>query len=83
MNRDYLDLYTQDIGDGSGGDYTSVSAGSVGNTNIASTSPSYKPFAYRSKIPKGGKKAKKQGKPVLKPGAGSGPDDPEFRGPAQ
>lgn len=82
MARDYLDLY-QDVGDGSGGDYTSVSAGSVGNTNIASASPGYKPYSYRGKIPKGGKKAKKQVKPVLKHGTGRGPDENEFYGPAQ
>ena len=82
MSRDYLDLY-QDIGDGSGGDMTSVSAGNTGNTNIASAAPGYKPYSYRAKVPKGGKKAKKLGKPVLKPGTGRGPDVNEFYGPAQ
>lgn len=83
MSFDYLDLY-QDIGDSSGGDMTGVSAGPVGNTNIASAQPGYKPYAYRSgKPPKGGKKTKKATRAILKPGTGRGPDDPEYRGPAQ
>lgn len=81
---DYSRLYEQDIDGSSSGDTTTISGQPTGNMYIASKMPGYKPFAYRAaKAAKGGRKAKKQPKPILKHGDGRGPDVNEYYGPAQ
>lgn len=75
MGHTYDALYSQDINESSGGDYTSVSATTTG---VAGTLPNARPAPYKTRIPKGGKKFKKPGKPILKMGSSRGPDDPEY-----